>query len=145
MDPIIERFNRLIKSMFVETDDINFGYDDYSESEDSDYAEAWAELNDFLSPRDTVTRTKSSSSGKNSSVPKTPEILRPDYINMKVPFGSDFNVTKSAYKKLMIKYHPDSNSSTAESIKKATEKTKSLNISYQKIKAWELAKKGQYK
>ena len=138
MDPIIERFNRLIKSMFVDTGDINFAYDDFSENGDSDYAEAWDELNDFLSDKGSV--NKNNSTDKKTSIPKTPEVLRQDYLNMGVPFGSDFNITKNAYKKLIIKYHPDKNSSNTESIKKATEKTKKLNISFQKIKAWELAK-----
>ena len=131
--------------MFVDTDDINFDQDDYSERGDSDYAEAWAELNDFLLPRESLNEKRNSSSSKFSSGPKTPEILRPDYKNMEIPFESDFDLTKKAYKKLLIKYHPDKNSSTTESVKKATEKTKNLNISFQKIKAWEMAKTGQYK
>lgn len=132
MDPIIERFNRLIKSMFVDTGDINFENDDFLENNNRDYAEAWDELNDFLSD----------STPQSSSIPKTPEILRQDYINIGVPFGSDFTVTKNAYKKLLIKFHPDKNNSSIKSINAATEKTKDLNISFQKIKAWELAKKG---
>ncbi len=132
MDPIIERFNRLIKSMFVDTGNIDFDHDDFMEGSSADYAEAWEELNDFLS--DSTTQS--------TSIPKTPEILRQDYINLEVPFGSDFIITKNAYKKLIIKFHPDKNNSSTESMNVATEKTKNLNISFQKIKAWELAKKG---
>ncbi|MCK5674628.1 MAG: hypothetical protein KAH95_14705, partial [Spirochaetales bacterium] len=129
MDPIIERFNRLIKSMFVDTDDINFAYDDFSETRDSDYTDAWDELNDFLSDTGSVNKNGTNSTNKKSSIPKTPEVLRQDYMNMGVPFGSGFNITKNEYKKLIIKYHPDKNSSNTESIKEATEKTKKLNVS----------------
>lgn len=140
MDPIIERFNRLIKSMFIDTENIDFGHDDLSDNTNSDYTEAWDELNDFLSDSGSVNRKSTIPKDNSSSYPKTPEILRPDYLNMEVPFGADFKTTKNAYKKLVIKYHPDKNSSSTESIKKATEKTKKLNISFQKIKAWEIAK-----
>jgi curved DNA-binding protein CbpA len=63
-------------------------------------------------------------------------------MNMGVPFGSDFEITKKAYKKLIRKHHPDNNSKNQESLKKSTEKSKNLNISFQRIKAWELAQKG---
>jgi len=133
MDPIIKRFNQLIKSMFADTSDVNF---------DNDYAEAWDELNDFLSGSGDSNRIKTNYADKSSSIPKTPEILRSDYKKIGVPFGSDFSITKNAYKKLIIKYHPDKNNSSTESMHEATEITKNLNISYQKIKAWELAKQG---
>ncbi len=134
MDPIIERFNRLVKSMFVDTSDIDFNYNNFSGNDNNDYAEAWEELNDFLSSPEYDQTTP--------SVPKTPEILRQDFNNIGVPFDSDFSVTKEAYKNLLKRHHPDKNNTTTQSMKSATEKTKNLNISFQKIKAWELAKKG---
>ena len=139
MDPIIERFNRLLKSMFVDTENIDFDNDSFLDSSDSDYAEAWDELNDFLSTPETG-RKNSSPKNKPSSIPLTPEILRPDYLNLKIPFGSDITKVKAAYKNLIIKYHPDKNNTDTESMDKATERTKGLNISFQKIKAWETAK-----
>lgn len=128
--------------MFVDTDDINFDYDNLSNSSDSDYEEAWDELNDFLSGSGNLNSNKTNYTSKFSSIPKTPELLRSDYKKIGVPFGTDFSITKNAYKKLIIKYHPDKNNSNTESMYKATEITKDLNISFQKIKAWELAKQG---
>jgi len=139
MDPIIERFNRLIKSMFVDTKNIDFDNDSFLDNSDSDYAEAWNELNDFLSTPETGSRN-SSSNNKSSSIPLTPEMLRPDYLNLEVPFGSNFTTVKAAYKNLIIKYHPDRNNTDNKSMNRATERTKDLNISLQKIKAWERAK-----
>lgn len=128
--------------MFVDTDDIDFGYDDLSGTSDNDFAEAWDELNEFLSSPDGSTPGETSYTTRPSSVPAPPDMLRPDYKNLGIPFGADFNITKKAYKQLIIKYHPDKNSDNPEAMHHATEKSKSLNISYQKIKAWELAKKG---
>ncbi|MDA3940037.1 MAG: hypothetical protein PF693_12155, partial [Spirochaetia bacterium] len=73
MDPIIERFNRLLKSMMVDTNDIDFGNDDFSGSVNNDYEEAWDELNDFLSSPKYESKT--------SFIPSPPEILREDYKN----------------------------------------------------------------
>ena len=125
----MERFNRLIKSMFVDTGNIDFDNDSFLDNSDNDYAEAWNELNDFLA-----------TPNPSSSIPLTPKILEPDYLNLELPFGSDFNAVKDAYKKLIIKYHPDKNNRDTKSINRATERTKDLNISFQKIKAWETAK-----
>lgn len=142
MDPILERFNRLIKSIFVDTDNIDFGYDNFSKTSDKDFSEAWDELNEFLSSPIGSSQRNTKYYNNDSHMPATPEMLRPDYINMGVPFGADFEIIKKAYKKLIIKNHPDKNSSTAESMNRATEKSKNLNISFQRIKAWELAQKG---
>ncbi len=128
--------------MFVDTEDKDFGYDDLSDTSDNDYNEAWDELNEFLSSPGSNSSEKRKYTTKAYSPPTTPEILRPDYRNLGVPFGSDFNITRKAYKRLITKYHPDKNNDTPEYLHNATEKSKNLNISYQKIKAWELAKKG---
>ena len=125
--------------MFVDTGNIDFDNDTFPENSDSDYEEAWDELNDFLSTPESAFKNKKSKNNS-SSIPLTPEILRPDYLNLEVPFGSSFTTVKSAYKKLIIKFHPDKNNTDINSRDRATEKTKDLNISFQKIKVWERAK-----
>jgi DnaJ-domain-containing protein 1 len=142
MDPILERFNRLIKSMFVDTDDINFGYENFSSDLNNDYADAWDELNEFLSSPESESKKYSGSFSDTKKAPIPPEVLRPDYVNLNVPFGSNYSLVKQSYKQLIIKFHPDKNSNSQETMSKATEKTKDLNISIQRIKAWEQAKKG---
>jgi len=138
MDPLIERFNRLIKSMFVD-EDINIDLNNnYFDDNDSDYAEAWHELNDFLGSSDKISGNYSKKTNANPHIP--PEVLKVDYKNLEVPFGSDFDIIKKSYKELLIKHHPDKNSFSSEALKTSTEKTKTLNISFQRIKAWELAK-----
>ena len=94
MDPILERFNRLIKSMFVDTDDIDFGNDNFSGSSDSDFADARDELNDFLASPGESTRSKTRHNSRAAYIPDPPEMLRHDYDNLGVPFGTDFNITK---------------------------------------------------
>jgi len=136
MDPLLERFNRLIKSMFVD-EDINIDLNN-NHFDDSDYSEAWHELNDFLGSSDTGLNNYSKKTNANSRIP--PEVLKKDYKNLEVPFGSDFDIIKKSYKQLIIKHHPDKNSFSSEALKISTEKTKTLNISFQRIKAWELAK-----
>ena len=141
MDPLLERFNRLIKSMFVDENiniDFNRGFD--FDTNDNDYAEAWDELNDFLdsSGLESGKYTKKVNTSKKFHSP--PEILKKDYRNLEVPFGSEFDIIKKSYKSLLIKHHPDKNSFNSETLKISTEKTKTLNVSFQRIRAWEIAK-----
>ncbi len=141
MDPLFERFNRLIKSMFVdENTDINFNKNSFFDDDGSDYAEAWQELNDFLDSPEYESDKYSKKFIKNKNFLSPPEVLKKDYRNLEVPFGTDFSSIKKSYKNLLIKHHPDKNSFNPEILKLSTEKTKTLNISFQRIKAWEIAK-----
>ena len=115
MNQIIDRFYRILRSYGVKTD----------EYEDLDYSAAWDELNDFLSGKDETSY--------NSSNSLPPDFLREDYRVMEVAFGVPFKVVKKQYLFLVKKYHPDRNNTSDEKIK-------AVNISYNRIRAWERAK-----
>ena len=52
-----------------------------------------------------------------------------------------FAEVKTAYKKLLFKYHPDRNAATPDALKKATESSTRINAAYQIIEAWEESRK----
>jgi DnaJ-domain-containing protein 1 len=54
-----------------------------------------------------------------------------------------FAEVKTAYKKLLFKYHPDRNASSPEALKKATETSTRINTAFQIIEAYEESKKAQ--
>jgi len=142
MDPLLERFNRLIKSMFIDEDiNINFNKTGDFYNEEKDYADAWQELNDFLGSPELKSEKYRKRYKKNQIEPVPPDSLKKDYKNLEVPFGSDLDIIKKSYKQLLIKHHPDKNSFSSESLKISTEKTKTINVSFQRIKAWEIAKR----
>ncbi len=55
------------------------------------------------------------------------------YANLEIPYGSDLETVKKAYRKLMKQYHPDKFSGDPEKQKTATEITKRLNEAYQAL------------
>jgi len=121
MNQLLTRFYRILKT-------INF---DNASTNDTDYSEAWDELNDFLKDTESL-ETKWS----------PPEILREDYRILEVPFGSKFSTVKKNYILLVKKYHPDQFTHNPSRQGEANEKIKEVNISYQRIKAWETAQSG---
>ncbi len=142
MDPLLERFNRLIKSMFVDEDlNINYNKTQNFDNEEKDYVEAWQELNDFLDSPKLGSEKYRKKYNTNQIKPAPPDSLKKDYKNLEVPFGSDLDIIKKSYKQLLKKHHPDKNSFNYEALKISTEKTKTINVSFQRVKAWEIAKK----
>ena len=149
MDPLFERFHRLVRSY------LRFGApaDEWFEqhTEDKDYREAWDELDEFLR-RETSSGTSSgSAAGSNrsgrahtaaTSRRLPPEELRQDYELFEVEFGASFQEVRSAYRRLMRIHHPDLHAGNTAKQNEATNKSQQLNIAYQRIKAWEAAKRG---
>ncbi len=65
--------------------------------------------------------------------PFVDEKLAGYYANLEVPYGSDLETVRAAWKKLVRKYHPDLHSSDPEKVKIATEIVKGLNQAYEAL------------
>ncbi len=172
MDPLIERFERILRS-FINTGSPGSSRDYFSE--DRDFQDAYAELDEFLQSNRTPHTGGSTHSGGSTNADgrtgrtgrtgnsedrswddfftKTgtgsadrfrmpPETLRQDYSRLKVPFGTSFEEVRSSYRTLMRRHHPDLHSADQSRHAEATRIAQELNLSYQRIKAWELAKRG---
>jgi hypothetical protein len=55
------------------------------------------------------------------------------YKTLEVPYGADFPQVKSAYRKLMRKYHPDLHNQSAKKQKAATELTVKVTEAYNEL------------
>ncbi|MBN1352630.1 J domain-containing protein [candidate division KSB1 bacterium] len=55
------------------------------------------------------------------------------YANLEIPYGSDLNSAKAAWKQLLKKYHPDVHSLDPEKRNIATQLTQKLNEAYRAI------------
>ena len=145
MDPLLDRFHRLLRSMFQTSDgDFRFNEDIFENDDDADYREAWEELEDFLgssSSGSNRSRNRSTSAEGAKSHHLPPEELREDYKRLGVSFDASFEEVKLAHRKLVKEHHPDRHGGDPQRLKRATETTQSLNYSFAKIKAWEAAKK----
>ena len=151
MDPVIARFERLLRSIFQNPASHEYEFSS-SAFEDEDVASAWEELNDFLGDGSSSSadswerRFHGGESRKDRSSTHTertpPEKLRPDYQRLGVEFGAPFEEVRSAYKSLIRRHHPDRHARDPEAYSRATRTTQQLNASLQRIKAWEVAKRG---
>jgi hypothetical protein len=110
---------------------------------DPDLAAAWDELNDYLGA-DRRERGEDRAGGdpqddgrgrRGSVLP--PESLRPDYANLEVPFGADIGTVRRSYKRLMLSYHPDRHAGTPEKARVATEISKRINESFERIRSFQ--------
>lgn len=156
MDQIFNRLERLVKAW------TNFGNQDGSPKpwggertsySDPDLAAAMAELDDFLDPGKTETerreaeaaqRARASAGQKNfRQEPDTKSVILEAYRYLGLPPYSPFPEVKTAYKKLLLKYHPDRNAGSAEGLKKATDTSAKINAAYQIIEAYEDSRKGR--
>ncbi|MFO7730993.1 MAG: J domain-containing protein [Spirochaetia bacterium] len=163
MDPLFERFQRLLRSYirfgapadewFEQTQgNTDYGDSTYKDTDykDTDYQEAWNELDEFL--RNGSSATQSGRAGHTgrpfdtneagTSDRRPPEELHKDYSLLGVPFGASFTEVRNAYRTLMRRHHPDLHASDSHRQREATHTSQQLNTAYQRIKAWEAAKRG---
>jgi len=140
MDPLFERFERLLRSY------IRFGApsDEWFEQAqgDTDYQEAWNELDEFLRNGSSTDHTHGTDRTSGTTERLPPEELRKDYALLGVAFGATFTEVRNAYRGLMRRHHPDLHASDSNRQREATHTSQQLNTAYQRIKAWEAAKRG---
>lgn len=116
---------------------------------DPDVETAWEELDEYLGKASS--RERASSQGRaegrgqgraegsrrgGASSHRPLESLRQDYANLEVPFGADIETVRRSYKKLMLRYHPDKHGGSSEKLRVATEITKRINESFERIRAF---------
>ena len=160
MDPLIERFERILRSYFQNgtipgKEGGGIHRDDWNRfADEQDFRDAFAELDDFLKTgtssgtEDTGSfdfqgTGRSGGSFRSTGEPAPPEMLREDYKELGVRFGAPFAEVRNAYRELMRTHHPDRHGSDVVMQERATRKAQRLNFSFQRIRAWEEAKKAE--
>ncbi|MFW5712913.1 MAG: J domain-containing protein [bacterium] len=152
MDPLFERFQRLLRSYLQFGAPSDKWFEEHDE--EADFREAWEELDEFL--RSGTSSGHSRRGAGNGSGTRggarfgfasreqrlPPEELRKDYELFGVAFGASFQEVRSAYRRLMRTHHPDLHAGDNIKQREATHKSQQLNTAYQRIKAWEAAKRG---
>jgi DnaJ-domain-containing protein 1 len=117
---------------------------------DPDLDAAWEELDELLKPgsrsqsRNGDTGAGNRSSGEPDRTPQSgspPEVLRPDFAELGLPFGASAADCKAAYKRLLKKHHPDRHAGHEGDLKAATEKAARINAAYDRIERWRAGKK----
>ncbi|MEE8441584.1 MAG: J domain-containing protein [Spirochaetia bacterium] len=102
--------------------------------DDPDMREAWEELENYMRERDPSAEDAADASFGSEST-GVPESLRKDFRNLEVPFGAPFTDVRRSYKRLMTAFHPDRHSADQDRYRTATEVTKKLNQSLQRIQS----------
>jgi hypothetical protein len=165
LDPIFDRFERLFKSWVAGDADELFGHSRDSGTSrsyggDSDFAAAMDELDDFLDRGRTETEAKererarreaeeasrrarggagggaAGGAFRSASAGGPPAALTQAYRTLGLAYGTPFPAVKAAYKRLLMKNHPDRNSATPEQLKRSTEISAQINAAYQRIETW---------
>ncbi|ACF15039.1 heat shock protein DnaJ domain protein [Chloroherpeton thalassium ATCC 35110] len=55
------------------------------------------------------------------------------YANLELPYGADLDAVRKAWKKMILRYHPDKHAGDLEKQRLATELTKGLNHAYKEL------------
>ena len=102
---------------------------------DPEMRQAWEELERYMNEDPPQTRARPSASQRPGRAPVS-ETLRKDFRNLEVPFGAPLADVRQSYKRLMTAFHPDRHSADPDRFRTATEVTKKLNQSFQRIKSY---------
>jgi DnaJ-domain-containing protein 1 len=152
VDQIFDRLERLFKSWVTPDSD-----EDYSgrrsSSGNPDLDAAMDELDDFLDKdrsaaeararereqREKEERARAEAQGRNqgrSQAGGPPAVVTEAYRTLGLPYGAPMKDVKAAYKRLLLRYHPDRNSGNPAEMKRSTEISASINNAYQVIETW---------
>lgn len=82
------------------------------------------------------TRREHTAQNPRNSNSHVPEELRNDFAELGLAFGSSLIECKTSYKTLLKKHHPDRHAGHERNMKKATEKSARINVSYRRIEVW---------
>jgi len=140
------------------------GTDRRSFSGDSDLDAALAELDDYLDTSKTETERREEEARKaaeqaqrrqeeqarrsgtyggsygTQQAPDTKKVVEDAYRYLGCTAYAPFAEVKTAYKKLLFKFHPDRNSATPDQLKSATDTSSRINAAFQIIEAYEQSK-----
>lgn len=161
MDQIFDRLERLFKS-WVTPDSDDVYTEQKRSSGDNDFDSAMDELDDFLDKdraaaekrqqererREREERARAEAEARNRARNAgqggyqaggndgPPAVVIEAYRTLGLAYGAPTKEVKAAYKKLLLRHHPDRNSGSPEEQKRATEISARINSAYQTIETW---------
>ncbi len=130
---IFDKLNRIIDSFVDEPVDSGTG------RYDPDMSEAWEELESFMRGENYDGNPEDHHAGRSGTGMHrggVPSELERDFQNLEVPVGAPWKEVQRAYKSQLAQYHPDRFASNPKKYATATEITKQLNYSYQRLKQY---------
>ena len=138
---IFDRLGNLLRTMLDDDEEAHGSPGRFS---DPDESAAWEELESYMrSGSSDAGGTAGGRFGHGNADPfagadsgSLPESLKRDFRNLEVPVGAPFHEVRRSYKRLMAAFHPDRHSSDPEKLRTATEVTKKLNQSFQRIRTY---------
>ncbi len=133
----IDRFAEILKSLLRDGEERRESPGAGNGFFDPDVSEAWEELEEYLRTGKSGEKQGAWGKRENAGRMRGPrdEDLRQDYANLEVPFGADVEDVLKAYKTLILRYHPDKHSQDPEKQRMATEITKKINGSFERIRS----------
>lgn len=79
-------------------------------------------------------RAKAEAKARAASGP--PKAIAEAYRSLGLAYGAPMAEVKAAYKKLLLRHHPDRNNANPAELKRATEISAHINAAYQRIETW---------
>ncbi|MFW5775811.1 MAG: J domain-containing protein [Spirochaetota bacterium] len=132
---IFDRLGNLLRTILDDDDTMQGSAGGFR---DPDEARAWEELETYMRSESTSAgeRARGADDFARRPGPSMPESLKRDFRNLEVVIGAPLTEVRSSYKRLMAAFHPDRHSADPEKLRAATEITKKLNQSYQRIRTY---------